>query len=154
MVAKFGNCAALDVDNWQGCLDAGFDPKWIEGEFKVNTPSGGFHIYLPWHAAFDSFKGAKADAFAPNDSVHAIAELKLNNASIAAPGSFRWASDDGKKCAGLYTPDCGKVIPCPDAPALAKWFKSHSKAKDTPTYTGNSGPWDFHPEFETGDFLE
>src|ERR1017187_3959271 len=154
MVAKFGKCAALDIDDWQGCLDAGLDPRWIEGEFKVSTPSGGFHIYLPWHAAFDSLKGAKADAFAPGDNVHAIAEPKLNNASIAAPGSFRRASDDGRKREGFYMPDGGKVIPCPDAPALAEWFKSHGKAKDTPRYTGSSGPWKLHPEFEGVHFVD
>jgi hypothetical protein len=154
MVAKFGKCAALDVDDWQGCLDAGFDPKWIEGEFKVNTPSGGFHIYLPWHAAFDAFTGAKADAFGPNDSVRPMAELKLNNASIAAPGSFRRASDDGRKREGFYIPDGGKAIPCPHAPALAGWFKSHGKAKDTPRYTGSKEKWEFHPDFNTDGFLE
>jgi hypothetical protein len=130
MVAKFGKCAALDVDDWQGCLDAGFNPKWIEGEFKVNTPSGGFHIYLPWHAAFDAFKGAKADAFGPGDSVRPIAELKLNNASIAAPGSFRRASDDGRKSEGFYIPDGGKAIPCPHAPAMAGWFRSHGARQE------------------------
>ena len=154
MVAKFGKCAALDVDDWQGCLDAGFDPKWIEGEFKVNTPSGGFHIYLPWHAAFDAFKGAKVDAFGPNDSVRPIAELKLNNASIAAPGSFRRASDDGRKSEGFYIPDGGKAIPCPHAPALAEWFKAHGKAKPRAKFTGSRKRWEFHPDFDTDDFLE
>jgi len=37
---------------------------------------------------------------------------------------------------------------------LAEWFRSHGKAKDTPRYTGNSEPWEFHPEFETADFLD
>jgi hypothetical protein len=71
MVAKFGKCAALDIDDWQACHAEDFDPAWVEGMFKVKTPSGGFHIYSPWHAAFDGFKGSKQDAYS-NPDPHVI----------------------------------------------------------------------------------
>jgi P4 family phage/plasmid primase-like protien len=156
MVAKFGQCAALDVDDWDACKAEGFNPEWLDGMFRVGTPSGGFHIYLPWQGAFDFWKAAKADAYSSDGRL--IAELKLNNSTIAAPGSFRRASEDGKKCEGYYlppTPDTGAgAVKCEHASEIADWFKAHGKAKRVTAYTGNSEPWKFHPDFQTADFLE
>ena len=150
MVAKFGQCAALDIDDWTGCIDSGFDPTWIEGMLKVRTPSGGFHIYLPWHAAFDGFKGTKEDAY--DTTGHLIAELKHDRCTVTAPGGFR--SADEKHCEGFYMPVGGKVIPCTNAPAVAEWLRVHAKKKPKAEYRGTKEEWKFHPDFETADFLD
>jgi hypothetical protein len=154
MVSKSGKCAALDIDDWQACKAEGFESTWLDGTLRVNTPSGGFHVYLPWSADWEAFGDVrKADAFGSDGRL--IAELKLDDSTVAAPGSFRRGSDDGKKCDGFYLPITDqKAVPCPDAPALAEWFKSHGKAKPKAEFTGSGEKWEFHPDFNTDDFLD
>lgn len=154
MVAKFGKCAALDIDDWPACQALGFDPKWIEGMFRVKTPGGGYHIYSPWHAAFDAFKGTqgtKVDVCGADGGL--IAELKLNHCTVTAPYSYR--RPDEKHCEGFYIPDGGEVIPCPNPSAVAEWYRTHAKANAASAeFTGPKEKWDFHPDFDSDDFLE
>ncbi len=153
MVAKKGHGIALDIDDWLACCALGFDKKWISGMFRVGTPSGrGFHIYIPWDDAFDAI--GNKDVYGQDDPSRPIAELKANNTSVCAPGGVRWESPDGKKCAGVYRPVGGRIIRCPDAPALAAWFAEHGKPTGTHGYTGKAEKWRFHPSFETADFLD
>jgi putative DNA primase/helicase len=157
MVAKFGKCAVLDFDDFEACKELGFDEQWLRGMLKVDTPSGPghFHCYLPWSPALDAFPkdAAKADAFDANGNL--VAELKLNNSTVAAPGSLRF-DPEGKKCEGAYVPVPEQgAEPCPDAPAVAAWFRAHGNAaKAKPGFTGRKEPWEFHPDFDKDDFLE
>jgi len=157
MVAKFGKGAVLDFDDFDACKAMGFDEQWLQGMLRVDTPSGPghFHCYLPWSAALDAFpKGAaKADAF--DASGNLIGELKLNNSTVAAPGSLRLNSECPGKVEGAYIPVTDpKAEPCPNAPAVAAWFSAHGKAaKPKPKFAGRREPWKFHPEFDQDEFL-
>jgi len=147
MVAKFGHGCALDFDDWEACIAGGFDPKWIEGAFSVRSPSGGRHVYMPWHAAFDCFRSAKADATVGGK---VVAELKLNNATIAAPCSFR--ESDESHCCGWYEPMGGRIVPC-DGPSIAAWFRDHG-AVQKKAFRERAERRNLHPDFDADDFLE
>jgi hypothetical protein len=121
MVAKFGKCAVLDFDNFEACKELGFDEQCLQGMLRVDTPSGPgyFHCYLPWRPALDAF-----DA-----SGNLIGELKLNNSTVAAPGSLRFNSECPGKVEGAYVSVTEqKAEPCPDAPAVAAWFRTRGNA--------------------------
>jgi len=148
MVAKFGKCAVLDFDDFEACKELGFDEQWLRGMLRVDTPSGPghFHCYLPWSPALDAFPkdAAKADAFDANGNL--VAELKLNNSTVAAPGSLRF-DPEGKNCEGAYVPVSEQgAEPCPDAPAVSAWFRARGKRaehKGKPEFAGKKEPWEF-----------
>lgn len=86
----------------------GFDEGWLEGMLKVQSPSGPGHLYIyfPWDKTLDALPGkAKVDVL--NAEGRLIAGMKLNNASVAAPGSLRFNAE-GKKREGAYLPLSGQ----------------------------------------------
>ncbi|MDR3676939.1 MAG: hypothetical protein P4N24_15725 [Acidobacteriota bacterium] len=157
MVAKFGKGAVLDFDNFEACKALGFDEQWLQGMLRVDTPSGPghFHCYLPWSAALDAFPNGAANADAFDASGNLVGELKLNNSTVAAPGSLRFNSECPGKVEGAYIPVTDQNAElCPNAPAVAAWFRAHGKAtKPKPEFTGRKEPWKFHPEFDQDEFL-
>ena len=153
-VAKRGECALLDIDDFPACKALGFDEKWLEGMLKVQSPSGPghLHIYFPWDMALDVLPG-KATAEVRDAEGKLVAEMKLNNASVAAPGSLRFDAE-GKKREGAYLPLSEQgPEPCRHAAEVVAWLKTHGK-EPRPAYQGGKLPFEFHPDFDMGEFIE
>jgi hypothetical protein len=153
MVPKRTLGTGLDVDGLKACLAMGFDLEWIKGCYRTRTPGGGRHIYLPWHPAFASLPpGAKIDIRSAEGGL--VAEWKIEDSSVTAPWSFRSVGEDGSQTEGYYIPEVRSILPCPDPKALVEWFLQHRAAKDSHPFSGPPEKWEFHPDFDMGDFLE
>ena len=148
-VAKRGVVCMVDID----------DPKVIDKlphplpeTLKVNTPSGGCHVYFLSTPESDALGNSNVlrvgDYTVKNNQGKptCLLELKVHNVTVAAPGSMNSA---GMK----YIP----VAPHPDAllpmPSwLVDWIKEHS---ETPRFSGRSIQRRVtHPEFEAEDFFD
>src|ERR1700678_4364019 len=87
-VAKHGHGVFIDIDDELTCLVKGLKVDWLDGYFSVHTPGGGRHYYGLNDAATDALgnlivvHATKGDKGSPK-----IFELKLNNQSVAAPGT-------------------------------------------------------------------
>jgi len=138
-VAKRGKCAILDIDNLSACKALGLEESWLEGMYKVQSPSGDghLHIYFPWDTNLDALP-ERATVNVPDTEGRLVAEMKLNNATVAAPGSLRLDAE-GKKREGAYLPLSEQAPePCRHTAEIMAWLQAHRK-ESTPTYQGGGG---------------
>ncbi len=155
MVARRGHGTGLDFDDWNQCLNAGFEPRWIKGTFKVETPGKGLHVYVPWDEAFSALPDNRS---ALNVIVGGkkIAEWKIDRSTLTVPGSYRKGCP-GKKVEGFYLPveEGHTIAPCSYPHLLLKWFLEHSPKTEKKTFRP-TGEWEFDPGFEDAleDYLE
>jgi hypothetical protein len=153
-VAKRGKCAILDIDDLSACEALGFEESWLEGMYRVQSPSGAGHLhtYFPYDPALDALP-ERAVVVVRDAEGKPIAEMKLHNATMAAPGSFRY-DPQGRKAEGAYLPLAEQgAEPCRHAAKLVAWLLAHSK-ESKPSFQDRKLPWKFHPDFKVEELLE
>ncbi len=156
-VAERGYGFVIDLDAPDVCIAKGFDPDWLKGYFKVSTPSGGYHIYGLADAVTDAMRGVvvvyetKGDTTNPDNKK--ILELKIHAQSTAAPSAERKGQKN--KCDGEYKPGrhfspkgTKRGLP----PELLEWLKAN--AESTEQNVKPKLDWEFHPNFDEGEFAE
>lgn len=117
---------SLDIDDWDACITKGFKPEWVEGYPGSDTPSGGKHFYAEPspEQTHDLAKTLNVYNVRDDNKSGLILELKIEAASVAAPGARRF--DQPRKVDGTYKPfNCdpyaGKKGIHPD---LLNWIKT------------------------------
>lgn len=152
-VAKRGHSFVLDIDDPAACEARGFRQEWLDGYYRVDTPSGGTHNH-GLHDVTTEELGNLIDVYRVmgDKSSGKILELKLHNQSVAAPTAERFAGD--KKCAGIYKPRVpGSKMRRGIVPELLAWIAANG---ETPKVydAAEATRIDFHPSFRMEDFLE
>lgn len=153
-VAMRGSAFVMDIDDPDAIIAKGFDPDWLKGYFKVNTPSGGIHVYGLADAVTDAMPGIVLVFETKGDrESKKIFELKIHAQSTAAPGAERRGQKN--KCDGEYKPGrhfspkgTKRGLP----PELLEWLKQN--AETTEQVVPKKLPWEFHPEFDEAEFAE
>ena len=157
-VAKRGHSFVLDIDDPAACERLGFKREWLDGYYRVNTPSGGEHHHGLHDAATEALGNLIVVYRVKGDEKSGkILEFKLHNQSVAAPTAYRAeVVENGKfkKCAGTYEPHLfgAKLRRGIDSEMLA-WLEEHSECSN-PHEKSGATRIDFHPQFERERFLE
>jgi putative DNA primase/helicase len=151
-VAKHGHGFLIDIDDCFACVEKGFELNWLDGYFEVKTPGGGLHFYGLHDVVSEALGNlvvvheTKGDKKSPK-----VFELKLNNQSVAAPGTER--KNQPKKNDGIYQPVGSYTGMKRGLPAeLLAWLKEN--AEEPRVRSAEKAELDFHPEFDREDFLE
>ncbi len=153
-VAKRGHGFVMDIDDPDALIAKGFNPDWLNGYFRVATPSGGIHVYGLADAVTDAKPGVVLVFETKGDrSTKKIFELKINAQSTAAPGAERKGQKnkvDGEYKPGRHFSPKGTKRGLP--PELLEWLKQN--AETTEQIVKPTLPWEFHPEFDEAEFAE
>jgi hypothetical protein len=118
---------SLDIDDWEACIAKGFKPEWVEGYPGSDTPSGGKHCYCEPspEQTHDLAKTVNVYNERDDNKSGLILELKIEAASVAAPGARRF--DQPRKVDGVYRPfNCGPYVGKAGIhPDLLEWIKTN-----------------------------
>lgn len=153
-VAKRKHGFVMDVDDPDALINKEFDPAWLNGYFRVATPSGGMHVYGLADDITDAMPGIVLVFETKGDrNSKKIFELKIHAQSTAAPTAERTGQKnkvDGEYKPGRqYSPKGTKR----GLPAeLLEWLKQN--AETTEQIVKPKLPWEFHPEFDEAEFAE
>jgi hypothetical protein len=139
---------AIDIDDPNACIAAGFNPDWLKECLKVKTPSGGYHFHglqddvtrmLPGIIPVYKIKGDPESGM--------MLELKNARQSVAAPGAERKGM---KKADGVYKPGPFKLckgIP----PECLAWIKEHGEYEEREAFA--SVPIVFANDWDEDEFV-
>jgi hypothetical protein len=153
-VAKRGHGFVIDIDDPDALIAKGFDPEWLKGYFRVDTPSGGHHIYGLAGAITDAMPGiVLVFEEKGNRDSKKIFELKIHAQSTAAPSAERKGQKN--KCDGEYKPGrhyspkgTKRGVP----PELLEWLKQNAETMEQ--VVRKKLPWNFHPDFDEAELAE
>jgi len=152
-VAKRGHGFLIDIDDIALAVAKGFNMAWLDGYYLVDTPSGGLHahgLHVPETETMGNLVVVYADK--GDSKSKKIVELKFHNQSVAAPTAIRLKQP--KKVDGEYLPrgPVGEVKRgiCPE---ITAWLASNRETAK-PSVSRSESKLDFHPSFDTEDFLE
>jgi hypothetical protein len=113
---------AIDMDDPNACIAAGFNPDWLKPYFRVKSPSGGYHFHGIQDDITHTLPGIIPVYKVKGDSKSGlILEFKNARQSVAAPGAERKGQ---KKVDGTYVPGKFKISKGLPADCLA-WVKEH-----------------------------
>jgi len=150
-VPKPGEICVVDIDD-PGVLN--LLPQPLPPTLTVDTPSGGLHVYFkatPESDALGNKNVLRVDDYCvPDDKgdLTPLLELKVNNRTVAAPGSWNKEGISYKP----QKPYPDKLAPFPSW--LAEWIKTHASTRSMSAGKGNLGFRAPPPDFEIDDFFE